>query len=101
MHTIIAADCTGCDLCVAPCPVDCIDMINVEPTRAWSQDDADQARARYERRITRLNKTPASLRSTELPPLQAAPIVNTTEDKRTAAQAALARARARRNASTS
>jgi electron transport complex protein RnfB len=100
MHTIIAADCTGCDLCVAPCPVDCIDMVNVEPPRTWTQVDADQARARYERRITRLNKTPASLRSTEQPPLQTAPIANTTEDKRTAAQAALARARARRNAST-
>jgi hypothetical protein len=75
-------------------------MVNVEPTRAWTRTDADQARARYERRIIRLNKTPASLRSTEQPPLQTAPITNTNEDKRTAAQAALARARARRNAST-
>ena len=27
MHTVIADECTGCDLCVVPCPVDCIDMI--------------------------------------------------------------------------
>jgi electron transport complex protein RnfB len=27
MHTVIAAECTGCDLCLPPCPVDCIEMI--------------------------------------------------------------------------
>jgi electron transport complex protein RnfB len=26
MHTVIASECTGCDLCVEPCPVDCIEM---------------------------------------------------------------------------
>jgi electron transport complex protein RnfB len=26
MHTVIADECTGCELCVAPCPVDCITM---------------------------------------------------------------------------
>jgi Na+-translocating ferredoxin:NAD+ oxidoreductase subunit B len=26
---VIAAECTGCDLCVEPCPVDCIDMLVV------------------------------------------------------------------------
>ena len=30
MHTVIADECTGCDLCVEPCPVDCIDMLAVE-----------------------------------------------------------------------
>lgn len=29
MHTVLTTDCTGCDLCVEPCPVDCIDMIPV------------------------------------------------------------------------
>ena len=29
MHTVIISECTGCDLCVEPCPVDCIDMIEV------------------------------------------------------------------------
>ena len=24
MHTVIESECTGCELCVAPCPVDCI-----------------------------------------------------------------------------
>ncbi len=27
MHSIIEAECNGCDLCVEPCPVDCIDLI--------------------------------------------------------------------------
>jgi len=26
MHTVIAAACTGCELCIPPCPVDCIAM---------------------------------------------------------------------------
>jgi electron transport complex protein RnfB len=26
MHTVIADDCTGCELCIPPCPVDCITM---------------------------------------------------------------------------
>jgi electron transport complex protein RnfB len=52
MHTILAQLCTGCDLCVAPCPVDCIDMIEVTPGKtgwaAWSQQQADEARARHD-----------------------------------------------------
>jgi electron transport complex protein RnfB len=27
MHTIISAECTGCELCVPRCPVDCISMV--------------------------------------------------------------------------
>jgi electron transport complex protein RnfB len=30
MHTILADPCTGCELCVPACPVDCIAMIPVE-----------------------------------------------------------------------
>ena len=30
MHTIIASECTGCELCLAPCPVDCITMQTIE-----------------------------------------------------------------------
>lgn len=26
MHTVIAKDCTGCELCIAPCPTDCIEL---------------------------------------------------------------------------
>jgi electron transport complex protein RnfB len=26
MHTILADRCTGCELCLPPCPVDCIHL---------------------------------------------------------------------------
>ncbi|NLP61863.1 electron transport complex subunit RsxB [Paraburkholderia sacchari] len=58
MHTIVKDLCTGCDLCVAPCPVDCIAMIPVtgEATGwdAWTQQQADEARVRHDRRQARL-----------------------------------------------
>ncbi|WP_321898187.1 electron transport complex subunit RsxB [Paraburkholderia heleia] len=57
MHTIVKDQCTGCDLCVAPCPVDCIAMIPVtgEATGwdAWTQQQADEARVRHDRRAAR------------------------------------------------
>ncbi len=56
MHTVIAADCTGCALCVAPCPVDCIQMLPVQPERAWGRADADGARARLLARQARLRR---------------------------------------------
>jgi electron transport complex protein RnfB len=58
MHTMVAELCTGCDLCVPPCPVDCIAMIPVTGEKtgwdAWSQEQADAARERYDRRNARL-----------------------------------------------
>jgi electron transport complex protein RnfB len=59
MHTIIPSLCTGCDLCVAPCPVDCIVMYPVTETTgwdAWSQPQADAARARHDARLARLRR---------------------------------------------
>lgn len=60
MHTVIDDLCTGCDLCVAPCPVDCISMINVTEDKtgwaAWSQAQADAARARHDFRTVRLRR---------------------------------------------
>ncbi len=60
MHTVLPSLCTGCDLCVAPCPVDCISMQPVTPGRtgwdAWSQADADAARARHDARAQRLKR---------------------------------------------
>jgi electron transport complex protein RnfB len=58
MHTVLASLCTGCDLCVPPCPVDCIAMVPVTGTatgwNAWTQDNADAARDRHDRREARL-----------------------------------------------
>jgi Na+-translocating ferredoxin:NAD+ oxidoreductase subunit B len=60
MHTILPDLCTGCDLCVAPCPVDCISMHPVTGQLtgwdAWSQDQADAARARHDARAMRLRR---------------------------------------------
>jgi electron transport complex protein RnfB len=27
MHTVLPDLCTGCELCIPPCPVDCIDLV--------------------------------------------------------------------------
>ena len=60
LHTVLADACTGCDLCVAPCPVDCIAMVEVTPGRtgwdAWSQQQADAARAQHDFRSLRLRR---------------------------------------------
>ena len=63
MHTILPELCTGCDLCVAPCPVDCIAMIPITPGKtgwaAWSQEQADSAKERYDFRTARLQREKA------------------------------------------
>jgi electron transport complex protein RnfB len=52
MHTVIEAYCTGCELCLPVCPVDCIKLENVTGAAtgwaAWSPPQADLARSRYE-----------------------------------------------------
>ena len=52
MHTVIEPHCTGCELCLPVCPVDCITMENVTGAAtgwaAWSPQQADAARSRYE-----------------------------------------------------
>jgi electron transport complex protein RnfB len=27
MHTVLKVHCTGCELCIPPCPVDCITLV--------------------------------------------------------------------------
>ena len=60
MHTILPSLCTGCDLCVAPCPVDCIELVPATGTRtgwqAWSPQQADESRLRYEAHRNRLER---------------------------------------------
>lgn len=60
MHSVITEKCTGCDLCIPPCPVDCISMVAVTGDKtgwdAWSQQQADAARAQHDFRITRLER---------------------------------------------
>ena len=52
MHTVIEAFCTGCELCLPVCPVDCIVLENASGNAtgwgAWSTQQADLARERYQ-----------------------------------------------------
>lgn len=82
MHTVVAPWCTGCELCLAPCPVDCIAL--VPPPAPWSGRDAREAKMRHARLTARRNRERAHV------PLPA-------RDKRKAAVAmALQRARSKR-----
>jgi electron transport complex protein RnfB len=50
MHTVMERHCTGCELCIPVCPVDCIRMETVTEQSgwaAWSPEQADHARQRY------------------------------------------------------
>ena len=52
MHSVIEPYCTGCELCIPVCPVDCIALVNASGEQtgwsAWSPEQADQARSRYQ-----------------------------------------------------
>jgi electron transport complex protein RnfB len=51
---VIAALCTGCELCIAPCPVDCITMV---PRIAGTPEPTpDTNRARYHAHNARLGR---------------------------------------------
>jgi len=97
MHTVVTGLCSGCDLCVAPCPVDCIDMVPASGADAtWGQARAHAARERFERRRSRHERERRE-RAERL----AARALKAKEDpdavkKRAIIQAAIERARARR-----
>ena len=67
MHTVIAEHCTGCELCLPVCPVDCIALENASGERtgwqAWSEAEAANAQARYQRRLAR--RSPAEKREAQ------------------------------------
>lgn len=110
MHTVIEAHCTGCELCIPVCPVDCIRMENFSGARtgwaAWSATQADTARRRYAFHGLRLQrdkveneqrleqKAKAKLADLPAHSLHTDPAV--LDKKRAVIEAALARARARR-----
>lgn len=90
MHTVIADRCTGCELCLPPCPVDCIAMLPA--ARVWTTADAERARQHFSARNARA-ATGSRKREQDTAPVDAA-----RELRRTAVDAALARARTRRAA---
>lgn len=113
MHTVIEPCCTGCELCLPVCPVDCIAMENITGTAcgwaAWSQPQADEARARYEFHTERLKQDAGKHLGSQIDALSAKlsdlPAHSRIEDpaelekKRAVVAAALATARARKAAS--
>jgi electron transport complex protein RnfB len=90
MHTVIENACTGCELCLPVCPVDCIHLENITlgntGWNAWTQDQADQAKKRYELKKLRLSKEQVETHQDE----------NMVGLKRSAVQAALERAKAQK-----
>jgi Na+-translocating ferredoxin:NAD+ oxidoreductase subunit B len=113
MHTVVEDLCTGCELCIPVCPVDCISLVPAHapspaPTgwAAWSQPLADQARTRYAshtRRVARA-KTEHDARMLAKAEHKLAHLAEESrltepaalDQKRAVIEAALARARARR-----
>ena len=55
MHTVIADDCTGCELCVPACPVDCIVLLPMPPEQI-DATHADAARVHFQQREARLER---------------------------------------------
>jgi electron transport complex protein RnfB len=111
MHSVIEKYCTGCELCLPVCPVDCISLVNVTQTQtgwnAWSADQADAARIRYSRHQTREKKAltantarlveKAQAKLADLPAHSRLTDPDLLDQKRTVIEAALARARAKRD----
>ena len=55
MHTVITAHCNGCELCIAPCPVDCISLVPAASLGVTPPTPAEN-RARFEARTARLER---------------------------------------------
>lgn len=110
MHTVVDTLCTGCGLCLPACPVDCITMVEATPGAsgwaAWSAAQADEARSRYTARRTRLEReqrenderlaAKAAAKLADLPNQTRLTDPAAIDRKRAVIEAALARARARR-----
>ena len=115
MHSVIEKHCTGCELCIPVCPVDCISLVNVTELetgwQAWSPTQAEDARSRYafhqikQVRDTRGQADRLEIKAEEALADVAAHSKHTDsavlDAKRAVIEAALARARARRNAADS
>jgi electron transport complex protein RnfB len=98
MHTVITPHCTGCELCLPVCPVDCIQMENASGQAtgwaAWSLPQAEHARARYRGRQARLQRE--ACEAEQAVPVAPPQAPAEQDPKRAAIAAALARARAQR-----
>jgi len=90
MHSVIESECTGCELCITPCPMDCIEMI--EPTtkhiggpwQDYSLQSADHSRSRRQNQLARISDASKSKRSVNI-------------DRKQMITESIKRARAKRN----
>lgn len=112
MHTVLEALCTGCELCLPVCPVDCIELENASGTTtgwaAWSAEQASQAQMRYEVSRARRHREvleneqrledKALLKLSDLAHHSQHTDPSVLDKKRAVIEAALARARAKREA---
>ena len=110
MHTVIETHCTGCELCLPVCPVDCILLENVTGDatgwQAWSAPQAAHAHLRYEQRSVRLQReteeqaqrlvAKAELKVSDIAAHSQHTDPAVLDQKRSIIEAALARARAKR-----
>jgi electron transport complex protein RnfB len=110
MHTVMEPHCTGCELCLPVCPVDCISLVVVDECSgwaSWSTEQAAHARERYVRRTERLAReavehadrleAKAEHKLADLAAHSRHTDPAVVDQKRAVIEAALARARARRN----
>lgn len=110
MHTVIAPYCSGCELCIPVCPVDCIALENASGSAtgwdAWTPEQAQQARSRYDfaswrrkrdkgEHAKRLEEK-ARMKLADLPAHSQHTDPAVLDKKRAVIEAALARARAKR-----
>lgn len=110
MHTVLEEHCTGCELCIPVCPVDCILIENASEQRtgwaAWSASQAQEAQQRYESRKLRRAReaeehaqrlqAKAEMKLADLPAHSQHTDPAVLDQKRAVIEAALARARAKR-----
>ncbi|MEY4765543.1 MAG: hypothetical protein RI907_2216 [Pseudomonadota bacterium] len=113
MHTVISDLCTGCELCIPVCPVDCIELVPAHaeapaPTgwAAWRPEQAQQARQRYGEHVVRVARAKveqearleakAEHKLAHLAEVSKLTDPQELDKKRAVIEAALARARARR-----
>lgn len=111
MHTVVEPYCTGCELCIPVCPVDCISLEVVSGERtgwqAWTAAQAAQGRERYQQRKLRLAREQTEHERAleakarmKLNDLEAHSVLTNPamlQKKRAVIEAALERARARRD----
>jgi len=101
MHTVVTELCSGCDLCVAPCPVDCIAMVPATGEDAvWDRARARAARERFAGRRSRQERERRERAERLAARALKAKKDPDAEKKRVIIQAAVERARARRQERT-